>query len=78
MDKNSSQNTGTLLPSNIWNKEVEISSFSFSPIYFLLPTLYYLLMFGGNKQRESLHNALRHKKIRFNAGGIKSRKKEEL
>jgi len=42
----------------------------FSPVYFLLPTLCYLLMFGGNRQRESLHNALRCKKIRFNAGGV--------
>ncbi len=36
----------------------------------LFSPIYYLLMFGGNRQRESLHNALRYKKIRFSAGGM--------
>jgi len=74
-DKNSSQNRADRIQELFYHPKSRTKKWRFrlslfSPIYFLLPTLYYLLMFEGNRQRWSLHNALRCKKIRFNAGGI--------
>ena len=75
-DKNSNQNRADKIQGLFYHPKSRIKKWKFhlslfSPIYFLLPTLYYLLMLGGNRQREWLDNALRRKKIHFNAGDIR-------